>query len=33
MRNNKQFYIEGDDELTINDVLEVYKNVRRNRKS
>lgn len=29
MRNNKQFY----DELTINDVLEVYKNVRRNRKS
>lgn len=33
MRNSKQFYVEGDDELTINDVLEVYKNVRRNRKS
>lgn len=26
-------YVEGDDELTINDVLEVYKNVRRTRKS
>lgn len=25
-------YVEGDDESTINDVLEVYKNVRRNRK-